>query len=105
MQLFVRAVFTILFAGSLIAGNASAQSVEEMQKKAVQFLEVTQATDGSWTSSDAIGITGLVTDALLASGKTPEDAIVKKGLDFLVANQQPTGGIHTPTSRHQNYET
>ncbi|HRA90050.1 MAG TPA: terpene cyclase/mutase family protein [Planctomycetaceae bacterium] len=105
MQLFVRAVFTILFAGALIAGNASAQSVEEMQKKAVQFLEVTQAADGSWTSSDAIGITGLVTDALLTSGKTPEDAIVKKGLDFLVANQQPTGGIHTPTSRHQNYET
>ncbi len=105
MKLSVRSVFTMLFAGSLIAGNVSAQSVEEMQKKAVQFLEVTQAADGSWTSLDAVGITGLVTASLLATGKTPEDAIVKKGLDFLVASQQPTGGIHAPASRHQNYET
>lgn len=105
MHLFVRTSFAVLMTSSLIVGNAAGQSVEEMQKKAVQFLEVTQAADGSWTSPDAVGITGLVTASLLASGKTSEDALVKKGLDFIVASQQPTGGIHAPASRHQNYET
>ena len=105
MRLFVRSVFVLLIAGSLTGGNAFGQSVAEMQKKAIQFLEVTQAADGSWTNSEAVGITGLVTASLLASGKTPEDSIVKKGLDFIVASQQPTGGIHAPASRHQNYET
>lgn len=87
------------------ASSVSAQSIDEMQKKGIQFLEVTQAADGSWTNSDAVGITGLVTSSLLRSGQTPEDPLVKKGLEFLVSKQQTTGGIHTPTSRHQNYET
>ena len=87
------------------ASLASAQTVAEARQKAVQFLEVTQAADGSWTNSDAVGITGLVTSSLLSSGKSVDDPMVKKGLDFLVGKQQPSGGIHSPTSRHQNYET
>jgi squalene-hopene/tetraprenyl-beta-curcumene cyclase len=85
--------------------TAFAQSVEQMQTKAVQFLQVTQSQDGSWTNSDAVGITGLVTTALLRSGESPDDAMVKKSLEFLVSKQQTTGGIHSPASRHQNYET
>ncbi len=84
---------------------ATAQSIDDMQQKAIQFLEVTQAADGSWTSSDAVGITGLVTTSLLMSGKTTADPIVRQGLDFIVTQQQPTGGIHVATSRFQNYET
>ncbi len=53
--------------------SVSAQSVAEMRQKAVQFLEVTQAADGSWTNSDAVGITGLVTTAILRSGVEPGD--------------------------------
>jgi len=95
-----------LLVGILLAAvPVAAQSVDEMQQKAVQFLEVTQAADGSWTSPDAVGITGLVTTSLLMSGKSTEDPLVKKGLDFIVASQQPTGGIHAAASRHQNYET
>jgi len=87
------------------AMTASAQSVDEMQQRAAQFLEVTQNPDGSWTTSDAVGITGLVTTSLMMSGKSPDDPMVKKGLDFILAKQQSTGGIHAPESRHQNYET
>ena len=96
---------SLLVAILLAAVPVAAQSVDEMQQKAIQFLEVTQAADGSWTSPDAVGITGLVTTSLLMSGKTAEDPLVKKGLDFIVASQQPTGGIHAAASRHQNYET
>lgn len=85
--------------------NAMGQSIDEMRTKATQFLEVTQSADGSWTSSDAVGITGLVTTSLLMSGKTTNDAQVKKGLEFLISKQQASGGIHAPESRHQNYET
>jgi len=85
--------------------SATAQTIPEIRQKAVQFLEVTQAADGSWTSPEAVGITGLVTTSLLMSGKAADDPLVKKGLAFLVAVQQPSGGIHTPESRHQNYET
>jgi squalene-hopene/tetraprenyl-beta-curcumene cyclase len=85
--------------------SAMAQSVAEMRQKAIQFLEVTQNEDGSWTNSDAVGITGLVTSSLLMSGKSVDDPLAKKSLDFLVAKQQSSGGIHTPVSRHQNYET
>ncbi|MCA9009139.1 MAG: terpene cyclase/mutase family protein, partial [Planctomycetaceae bacterium] len=98
-------VAVLLVAVLLAAVPVSAQSIDEMQRRGVQFLEVTQAADGSWTSSDAVGITGLVTTSLLMSGRTTADPIVRKGLDFLVASQQPTGGIHVATSRFQNYET
>lgn len=106
MQLKTSIHVAVLF-GYLIttAPMASAQTVAEARQKAVQFLEVTQAADGSWTNSDAVGITGLVTSSLLSSGKSVDDPMVKKGLDFLVGKQQPSGGIHSPTSRHQNYET
>ncbi|MFO1003410.1 MAG: hypothetical protein U0936_24010 [Planctomycetaceae bacterium] len=89
----------------LCGSRVNGQSIDELRTKGVQFLEVTQATDGSWTNSDAVGITGLVTTSLLLSGKGVDDAIVKKGLEFIVSKQQTTGGIHTATSRHQNYET
>ena len=100
-QLCILSMCTVLLNGSRLNG----QTTDELQAKGVQFLEITQAADGSWTNSDAVGITGLVTTSLLMSGKSVDDAIVKKGLDFIVSKQQTTGGIHTATSRHQNYES
>jgi squalene-hopene/tetraprenyl-beta-curcumene cyclase len=83
----------------------TAQDVDTMRQRAVQFLEVTQGSDGSWSSSTAVGISGLVTTSLLQNGKTADDQIVAKGLEFLIRNQQSSGGIHAPESRHQNYDT
>ncbi len=104
----LRTVFSLaaLIGLSIVSvSSVRAQSVAEMRQKGIQFLEVTQAADGSWTNSDAVGITGLVTSSLLRSGKSVDDAMVKKALDFILSKQLPTGGIHSPASRHQNYET
>lgn len=101
----ITTIFSLCVITLVQGSSAMAQTIGEMQQRAIQFLEITQAADGSWTSPDAVGISGLVTTSLLMSGKTTEDPLVKKGLDFLVAKQQATGGIHTPESRHQNYET
>ncbi len=98
-------VFAVLLTVVGLTATSGAQTIDEMQVKAIQFLEVTQSTDGSWTSSDAVGITGLVTTSLILSGKSTDDPLVKKGLEFLIASQQPSGGIHASGSRHQNYET
>ncbi|MFN5286202.1 MAG: prenyltransferase/squalene oxidase repeat-containing protein [Planctomyces sp.] len=95
----------LLTALPLLALPAQADDLAEMQKKALQFLQVTQDASGSWTTPESVGITGLVTSALVQSGLPPEDPVVAKGLKFLVGMQQPTGGIHAPASRHQNYET
>ncbi len=80
-------------------------SIPPMRDSAIRFLELTQREDGSWTSSDAVGITGLVTAALLRSGRTADDATVSRALSFLTSRQRPGGGIHALGSRHQNYET
>lgn len=90
---------------SLLLAPVYSDDVAQMRQKAIQFLAVTQDPGGSWTNADAVGITGIVTAALLQSGKPVDDPMVKKGLNYLVSKQQPTGGIHTPASRHQNYET
>lgn len=100
----IRSMVVFVIAAGL-GMTAVAQDVATMRQKALQFLEVTQDAGGSWTKSDAVGITGLVTTSLLQSGKKADDPVVAKALAFLVSQQQPTGGIHAPTSRHQNYET
>ena len=63
-------VIIVLLAQSAALFSSSAATMvyadetAEMRQKAIQFLQVTQAADGSWTNSDAVGITGLVTTAL-----------------------------------------
>ncbi|MBL8818099.1 MAG: terpene cyclase/mutase family protein [Planctomyces sp.] len=105
----------LMFFVSPVPGSALAQTdsqtatqspkIKQMKGRAIQFLEVTQSPDGSWTNPDSVGITGLVTSALLRSGKPVDDPMVAKGLKFLLSHQQSTGGIHALASRHQNYET
>jgi len=105
MKVTLLRVVGLVSAILILPFTAFGQSVTDLQKKGQQFLQVTQSEDGSWTNSDAVGITGLVTTALLRSGQSSDDAMVKKSLQFLVSKQQSTGGIHSPASRHQNYET
>jgi squalene-hopene/tetraprenyl-beta-curcumene cyclase len=101
----ILAFLLVNFSAYVLTPISMAQDINSMRQKAIQFLEVTQSADGSWSSSTAVGISGLVTTSLLQSGKTADDPIVARGLEFLLRNQQPSGGIHAPESRHQNYET
>lgn len=100
-----RMMICLMVLAGAIHSISSAQDAASMRARALQFLEVTQNKDGSWTRSDAVGITGIVTTALLRSGLAPEHPVVARGLGFLVGQQQPDGGIHAPASRHRNYET
>ena len=73
--------------------------------RGVAFLKQAQASDGSWTSPSAPGITGLVTYSLLESGVPADDPIVARALTHLESFIQPDGGIYFPKTTHKNYET
>ena len=81
---------------------------EELSKsrlRGANFLKTTQSKDGSWTSPEAPGISGLVTFSLLQSGIPASDPVVDKALKHLETFVQPDGGIYSPKSYHSNYET
>lgn len=76
-----------------------------VRTKAINFLKTAQGPDGSWTSPEAPGISGLVAYSLLVSGVKPDDPAMAKALKHLESFQQPDGGIYLPKSNHANYET
>ena len=90
-------------AAQIVGPNAIA--LAKSREQGVNFLKTTQAKDGSWTSPEAPGISGLITYSLLISGVSPTDPIVEKGLKHLESFIQPDGGIYSPKSYHSNYET
>ena len=85
--------------------TAQATNIGEMQKRAIGFLTRTQEADGSWTKSELVGVTGLITTSLLRSGLSPQDPVVANGLKNLLSHSQPSGGFYTNDSLHRNYET
>jgi squalene-hopene/tetraprenyl-beta-curcumene cyclase len=80
-------------------------SLEAVRAKAVQFLKLTQSTDGTWTTANVPGITALCVTSLLQSGVPADDPSVARGLKFLKSLVRDDGGIYHPQTQHRNYET
>lgn len=94
----------VLAADKATAGDA--KLFQTTVDKAIEYLRTKgQATDGSFTRQAGLGVTAIATAALLRLGRSPDDPMVKKGLDYLASFVQPTGGIHTPKGDFKNYET
>jgi Squalene-hopene cyclase C-terminal domain len=98
---------TITFCGLPVQNVPAAEKVDvaSARTKALEFLSAAQAGDGSWTASNALGISGLVVYSMLESGGDIDHPAIKKGLDFLEKFVQPDGGLYQPQSHHSNYET
>src|SRR5262249_387095 len=79
--------------------------VTEAQARAIDFLRTTQSDDGSWTTNQTPGISGLVIAALLESGLSVDDPTVQNALKNLSSYVQADGGIYAPKSDLRNYET
>ncbi len=71
----------------------------------VNFLRNSQLEDGSWTKSDAPGISALVAFSLIKSGLKPGDPVVKKAYAHILSHAKKDGGIYAEKSKHRNYET
>ncbi len=74
--------------------------------RAVRFLRVKgRAPDGSYSAEAGPGVTALVTTALLRSGRTADDPLIAKSLEYLEGFVRADGGIYKPGSLYRNYET
>ncbi|MCA9024064.1 MAG: terpene cyclase/mutase family protein [Planctomycetaceae bacterium] len=87
------------------AAGPDAADLQASRTRGINFLRTTQSEDGSWTASDSVGISGLVTTALLKSGVSADDPTVVKALEHLETFIQEDGGIYHQASQHRNYET
>lgn len=75
-------------------------------QKGVDYLKNQgQAEDGSYSAFSGIGVTALVTGALLQTGLSPDDPLLAKSLKYLEKFVQPDGGIYNPDMALINYET
>ena len=92
--------------------QAHLQKAEASIAKAIEYFKSVQKPDGSWAPASekpgtelmSVAITGLVLRSMLLDPKTDHtDPAVKKGLEYLLKNQQPDGGIYTKILA--NYQT
>ncbi len=107
LSLFLLSGIMLCLAGELGAQTIGpkAEDLAKSRLRATNFLKTQQAADGSWTSPEAPGISGLVTFSLLQGGVPANDPVVEKALKHLQSFVQPDGGIYSPKSYHGNYET
>ncbi len=93
-----------LFAGRSAGGRASALGqyggdarTEAAVLKALEWLRINQAANGSWGKNNQVGITGLGLLTFLAHGETTASAkygpTVEKAIRFLVGQQRENGGF------------
>lgn len=85
--------------------DVDAKAVDAARTKAIDYLRTVQNDDGSWTSPNSVGVTGVITVGLLDAGLTADDETVAKALKYLEGFLQSDGGIYAPKSNHKNYET
>ncbi|ADG69859.1 cycloartenol synthase-like protein [Planctopirus limnophila DSM 3776] len=88
-----------------ISEAATPAEIAASRQKAIAFLKTSQAEDGSWTTNQTPGITGLVLYGALSAGAAADDPMIVKGLKYLESYRQPDGGIYSPKAHHGNYET
>lgn len=74
--------------------------------RAIEYLKTKgQAPDGTYSNRAGVGVTALVTTAILRSGQSADDPLAAKSLKYLEDSVQEGGGIHQPGSFIANYET
>ncbi|MGA2619187.1 MAG: prenyltransferase/squalene oxidase repeat-containing protein [Thermoguttaceae bacterium] len=92
-------------AGSAERVGADPAQLDQIVGKALDYLAKHQTDDGWFSKPAGVGVTALVTTAILRNGRTPSDPVVAKSLRLLEGFVQPDGGVYTPQSDMRNYET
>ncbi|MDA1016840.1 MAG: terpene cyclase/mutase family protein [Planctomycetota bacterium] len=98
-------VITVPQTGHADDFGPDAAGFNKSRTQAINFLRNSQADDGSWTTANAPGITGLIVTSLLQSGVSIDDPTVALGMKHLDSHAKKDGGIYFAKSNHRNYET
>jgi len=93
--------------GAASDGASGQRAREQAVTRGIDYLRTKgQAADGSYSAaSDPIGITALVTTAIVRNGRSSQDPTVAKSLKYLEKFVQADGGIYRPESGNKNYES
>jgi squalene-hopene/tetraprenyl-beta-curcumene cyclase len=94
----------MMVAASLPAQDSAAPSQEQMVARAIDFLKIKGQRENGAYEEEGVGVTALVTAALLRHGRTPQDPMIAKSLKYLEANVKEDGGVYTGPN-YKNYET
>ncbi|MBI3837170.1 MAG: terpene cyclase/mutase family protein [Planctomycetia bacterium] len=79
---------------------------ENTVNRALEFFRAKgQAADGSYSAQAGPAVTAVVATAIMKTGRTADDPLVAKSLQYLLGFVRPDGGIYTEKSLYQNYET
>ncbi len=90
---------------TLVSTATAADPVAGPVDRAVSYLRGAQGEDGSFSPQLGPAVTGLVVTGLVKNGRTLEDPMVSRGLEYLLKHTKPDGGIYSDNSKYQNYET
>jgi squalene-hopene/tetraprenyl-beta-curcumene cyclase len=97
---------TRLRADDAASGGVDAKLYQQTVERGIDFLiHKGQQADGSYGKDAGPGVTALCTTALLKHGRSPDDPAVSKSLKYLESFVHDDGGIYSPGSPIQNYET
>lgn len=109
LHLLSFAIATILVASPAMARGADEKIAEARAKavnRAIDYLAAKgQAEDGSFSAQAGPAVTALVVSAVLRNGRSVNDPLVEKGLEYLNGFVQKDGGIYKEGSNYKNYET
>lgn len=92
-------------AGAASVGPA-AEQYQRCVDRALGYLQSQgQAADGSFSNQAGIGITALVTTAVLRHGRSAHDPLVARSLKCLESFVRPDGSVCSQGGLYANYET
>jgi len=89
----------------LLAAGPDAAALQAARQKGVAYLVTSQSDDGSWSTAQSPGVSGLAVLALLKGGAPADHPAVVKGCQFLLKFRHDDGGIYSVGGHHGNYET
>ncbi len=96
---------TVTLAHAEDNAQAAGKTYEQTVNKAIEFLHGSQAADGSFSAEAGPAVTALVATAILKTGRSADDPLVARSLDYVEQFVHADGGIYPEGSNHQNYET
>jgi prenyltransferase beta subunit len=103
----------VLFGGvglAAAANGAGPTDAEVAVERALEFLQVSQASDGAWRvrNTKNAAITGLAVMAFLSAGHVPGEGpygdVVEKGIRWVLGAQKPNGVISTDVGQTMMYQ-